>query len=301
MWRVCKFAMKFFTFFLKYKLSFNAIKVAMVASVLAHMSLLALDFKIPKNDKSTPLPKLEVILVNNQSGVAPSKVYLLSQVSLNGGGNTTKELNSQSNLPHFEPVTRESLEFSTARIEQLEKVAKKLIDTVDGLANTDDINQILPKSVAGKTPDNSMLIDKQFAIKKLRTKISKDWSEYQKMPKRDFVGAQTKKVVYAEYVDKWREKIEEIGTVNFPKSQDNKAVLGNLLVTVSIRSDGSLVDVKLERSSGQTVLDNAVTKIVKLSSPFAPFPIEMEQQTDILSITRNWSFTRSDLIVTDDL
>ena len=178
--RVYKLAMKFFTFFVKHKLSFNAIKVAMIASVLMHMSLLALDFKIPKNDKLTPLPKLEVVLVNNQSGVAPSKVYLLSQVSLNGGGNTTKELNSQTNLPHFEPVTRESLEFSSARIERLEKAAKKLIDTVDGLVNTDDINQILPDSAAGKTLDNSMLIDKKFAIKKLRTKISKDWREYQK-------------------------------------------------------------------------------------------------------------------------
>ena len=121
------------------------------------------------------------------------------------------------------------------------------------------------------------------------------------MPKRDFIGVQANEVIYAEYVDKWVEKIEDIGTKNFPRSGGQESVYGSLLVTVSIRADGSLEEVRVDKGSGNIDLDRAVETIVKLSSPFAPFTQKMKQKTDILSITRNWRFTRSDLDIVEDL
>jgi protein TonB len=63
-------------------------------------------------------------------------------------------------------------------------------------------------------------------------------------------------------------------------------------VTVEIRADGSLEKVELNRPSGKRVLDEAAVRIVQLAAPFAPFPPEIRQDTDILSITRTWDFTR---------
>ncbi|NYW24498.1 energy transducer TonB, partial [Escherichia coli] len=52
-------------------------------------------------------------------------------------------------------------------------------------------------------------------------------------------------------------------------------------------------DAKVVRSSGHKVLDDAALRIVRLAAPFARFPPEMAKETDILVITRRWTFTRN--------
>ncbi|MES1983149.1 MAG: energy transducer TonB, partial [Pseudomonadota bacterium] len=71
-------------------------------------------------------------------------------------------------------------------------------------------------------------------------------------------------------------------------------VYGSLQLTVSIRADGSVETVEVSRSSGQRILDAAAIRIVKLAAPFAPLPQDIRKDTDILSITRTWTFTHSD-------
>ena len=38
----------------------------------------------------------------------------------------------------------------------------------------------------------------------------------------------------------------------------------------------------------------AAVKIVEMSSPFARFPQDIKRDTDILHITRTWTFTKGD-------
>jgi protein TonB len=47
------------------------------------------------------------------------------------------------------------------------------------------------------------------------------------------------------------------------------------------------------------VLDQAAIRIVRLASPFARFPDNIRVDTDILHITRTWTFTRSDQVVSE--
>jgi protein TonB len=56
--------------------------------------------------------------------------------------------------------------------------------------------------------------------------------------------------------------------------------------------------VDLDRSSGLKVLDAAAFKIVRMASPFAPFPPNIRKDTDLLVITRTWFFGRGDKIWT---
>jgi protein TonB len=48
------------------------------------------------------------------------------------------------------------------------------------------------------------------------------------------------------------------------------------------------------RSSGQRVLDAAAVRIVEMAAPFAPLPPDIRRDTDILHITRTWTFTKGD-------
>jgi protein TonB len=42
------------------------------------------------------------------------------------------------------------------------------------------------------------------------------------------------------------------------------------------------------------VLDAAATKIVEMAGPYAAFPPDIRRDTEILDITRTWTFARGD-------
>ena len=110
---------------------------------------------------------------------------------------------------------------------------------------------------------------------------------------RKSVNASTREYRYAAYLEAWREKVERVGNLNYPDEARRKRLYGDLILHVSVRSDGSLEKVRVVRSSGFPVLDDAAVRIVKLASPFAPFPPEIGKDTDVLDITRTWQFTSS--------
>ena len=94
-------------------------------------------------------------------------------------------------------------------------------------------------------------------------------------------------------------KVERIGNLNYPEAAKKDKLYGNLQLTVSIRSDGSVESIEINRSSGEKILDDAAINIVKLAGQngFSPFPPDIRQDTDILHITRTWVFAASDMLL----
>jgi len=135
-------------------------------------------------------------------------------------------------------------------------------------------------------------------IARLEAQIAKEWEAYQELPKRKFIGARTQGAVEAQYLDAWRQRIERVGTANFPEEARRQGLFGSVMVTVAVRADGTVEKIEIDRSSGSRVLDAAVERIVALAGPFKPFPDPLRRDADILHITRVWSFTRSDVLVT---
>ncbi len=98
------------------------------------------------------------------------------------------------------------------------------------------------------------------------------------------------KYVAAAYERAWQEKVERIGNLNYPDEARRKGLKGRLLISVYVAKDGTVRKIKLHRSSGYRVLDDAAVRIVRLAAPFAAFPKELAAQTDVLVITRTWNF-----------
>ena len=86
-------------------------------------------------------------------------------------------------------------------------------------------------------------------------------------------------------------------TVNTARAAWMRAVWPSLVLTVAIRADGSVDNIEVDRSSGHRILDAAAVKIVSMSAPFADFPPDIRRDTDILYITRTWTFTKGDALV----
>ena len=141
-------------------------------------------------------------------------------------------------------------------------------------------------------------MQRSLEIARLEAQISKDFEAYQKLPRRKFIGARTQEFRFAQYVDDWRAKVERVGNLNYPEQARRQRIFGSLQLTVSIRSDGSVENIEVSRSSGQAVLDDAAKRIVSMAAPYAAFPPDIRRDTDILSITRTWTFTQSDKLET---
>ena len=102
----------------------------------------------------------------------------------------------------------------------------------------------------------------------------------------------TRESKLAPYLDAWRRKVERLGTLNFPQIARNGA--GNPILEVSIRRDGSLGEALIKRSSGRKEIDQAALSILRLASPFDPFPKELSKQYAELRFAYEWQFLGSD-------
>ncbi|MCC8997842.1 MAG: TonB family protein [Nitrosomonas sp.] len=283
----------------------HRISAAMVISLLLHMLvLLGLTFQFPALKPNKISTSLEVVLVNKQTPTKPTKTQLLAQDNLDGGGNTDKNRQAKTPfpiLPKNKPMSKEAA--AQQKVKQLEEESKKLMAAVNKKPEIKHIET--PQTKPNETPqteddiDADELLSRSLDIARLKAQVDQDYDEYQKRPKRKFVGARTKEYRFARYVEDWRIKVERIGNLNYPEEARKGKLYGNLQLTVSIRADGSLEGIEINRSSGKKILDQAAINIVKLSGQngFAPFPPNISQDTDILHITRTWVFAPSDTLI----
>ena len=87
----------------------------------------------------------------------------------------------------------------------------------------------------------------------------------------DRLLADTRESQIAAYLDGWKRRVEQIGTIHFP-NEARRCLSGNPVLEVAVRADGSLQQVIVRRSSGHRELDAAAMGIVRLAAPFDPFP-----------------------------
>ncbi len=268
-------------------------------SLGVHLGVLAIHFSPftlkPVVDKSPPL---EVALVNAKTKDRPTKADILAQANLDGGGNTDANRRAKSPLPVLpkDSATNE-ITIATNRVQSLERETKELLAQLK--ANPVAPAQPRPAEATepADMPTANELMQRSLEAMRLEAQIAKDMDAYQKRPKRRFVGARAEEYRFARYVEDWRYKIERVGNLNYPEAARELKLYGSLLLTVSIRADGTLESIEINRSSGSRVLDAAAIKIVEMSAPYLPFPSEVRRDTDILHITRTWTFTRGDALV----
>ncbi len=272
--------------------------LALLASAAVHGMVLSTQFvHVNPHLFEDPNLPMEVVLVNAKTAESPLNPDALGQVNLAGGGNTDEDRRLKSPLPaSARSQTGDEEAALQAKVATLEKQAKTLLSQL----KSDNQLQNTPSpepATAQPTVDASQLDAQAREMAQLQARISQQWDEYQKRPKRAFVGANVREYAFARYVEDWVTKVERIGNVNYPEAARRQGIYGSLRLTVSIYSDGRIESVDIDRSSGSKILDTAAIKIVQLAAPYAPFPDEMRKKADILSITRTWTFTRSDQLV----
>lgn len=275
------------------------LSLALIVSLVFHAILLSIHFKLPEMLAKASENALEVILVNSKSTTKPKKAQAKAQNNLDGGGNTEEDRRAKTPLP---PTNRDAagdeLIETRRRIAELEAQSQQVLTQLKSNSKVSAVKPKVEPLPVAPSMQGADLASTALAIARIEGQIAKQLEDYNQRPRKKFIGARTEEYRFAQYVEDWRQKIERVGNLNYPDAARGKAY-GSLILTVIIRASGDVERVEVNRSSGNKILDNAARRIVLLAAPYAAFPASITRDTDVLEITRTWTFTNSDRLRAD--
>jgi protein TonB len=274
--------------------------LALGFSILFHVLFLFLNFTFPDASQAFREKAMDIILVNAKSAHKPTDAQALAQSNLDGGGNTDENRRAKTPLP---PTTQKNdgddIQQMQRRVQELETAQQRLLTQAKSLRNiaaaTTTSEQPAPAVPVVSGLD---LAESARAMARLEGEIAKTADEYSKRPRKKFVGARTEEYGLAAYLDGWKQKIERIGTLNYPPEARGK-LYGAVVIFVELRAeDGSLYSAEISRSSGHKILDQAALRILRMSAPFGAIPQQALGGATVLSFARTWYFTQGDALNT---
>jgi len=273
--------------------------IALGVSLFIHAVLLALEFKFPDASKAFRERAMDIILVNAKSARKPSDAQALAQANLDGGGNTDENRRAKTPLPPTHQQTEgDAVQQMQRHVQELESAQQRLLTQAKSLRNVSAAKTASEQPSPVPSVSGLDLAESARAMARLEGEISKSADEYSKRPRKKFVGARTEEYGLAAYLDGWKQKIERIGTLNYPPEARGK-LYGAVVIFVELRAeDGSLFNAEISRSSGHKVLDQAALRILRMSAPFGAIPQQALGGATVLSFARTWYFTQGDALNT---
>ncbi len=238
-------------------------------------------------------PSLDVILVNTANPSKPDEADYLAQISQDGGGNSEKkvrptDLFSAPSLSKTPGIAMQQAVTAQPRVERhkqeallTQKNARHKIQTQLKSQPDDPVHQITES------------LQKNQLTARMVEELSLSFQEYAHKPKEKFLTSRTREYIAASYMRHWVDKVERLGNADYPDEAIRNKLSGTLVLDVVINADGSLRNIELRQSSGHQILDDAARRIVQMASPFNAFPENLQQQADVIHITRSWEFLSS--------
>ncbi len=240
-------------------------------------------------------PTIEVTLAQHDDRANPDKADFLAQSNQLGSGDAAEAR---------ETTTTETADFHDSAVQQVasdptpqeERIAARATLTTssarDEQAPIDSPQDAVEPRLSPN--DQRRLMDLSQEIASLEAQVDLEANTEAKSPRvRRLTSVSARAAVDAYYLQSWRRKVETVGNLNYPEEARREQLYGSLRLMVSITPDGGLKDVRILDSSGFKVLDDAAIRIVRQAAPFAPFPEEMRQSTDVLEIIRTWQFRKN--------
>ena len=278
----------------------NILKLSILLSFVLHFLAIQLIHFKPTKPFQNKLSQIEVVLTNSKDNHEVD-ADAVGQSNSNKGGNIEKDVHKKTPLPM---ITENKNTFQLNNRGNQSVIGKAASSSQEKIIKKDA--QILNEPKAAQMPKEAPIINKSISkedvlasaseISASDAALSNQISNFEKQPRRKYIGARTKEYKYALYAEAWRQKVETLGNMNYPEEAREKKFSGQLRMTVSLRPDGRIDAIEINQSSGFKILDEAAKKIVELGAPYAPFPEDIRKEVDILSITRTWTFSKDDTL-----
>ena len=246
---------------------------------------------------STPSPSIEVTLSHTASKTAPEKADFMAQDNQEGGGllaetalpsvtQLSEHVSQQATNTTVEappPSQREQSPQQTAVVTTKAKSADTALQIAKTPAKKNKLDQL--REVISLQEQSMGLVSRDAKLDLFEQLLTQE-----RTLKVNSVA--TLKASDAFYVRQWIDKIERTGLNNYPNEALRRGIEGSLILTVILLPDGTIRELKVVRSSGHQILDDAAINIVRRVGSFAPFSTDMRKQYDQLEITRTWLFSK---------
>jgi len=264
---------------------------------LALHAAVILGISFTRENHSRAASKLEITLAQYNSKTVPQRADFLAQHNQEGSGTldekalltTRKTADFQDNvIRDISPVQQAAALEKTAR--QSAMIATRAHAPQKTAARND---QETPRQQA---ENDTTILQRSLEIASLEAKLDAQRQAYAARPRiRRLTSVAARASEDALYLNNWRERIEEVGNRNYPEKARARQIFGELRLMVALLPNGQVDEVKVLKSSGHKLLDEAAMRIVHLAAPYDPFPPEMSRQVDKLEIIRTWRFHKDRL------
>jgi len=244
---------------------------------------ISFDVDIPRSISKT----LEVVLVKTPDNDRPDEADFLAQENQMGSGEAEeKAINQQKATPQ---PAKQSATSEHDKEQQVKAQAQRVLLQANAEVAIEASNKKVPKQ--SKVLTTADLLRQSEEIAKLQAELNEASTSYSRRPRKLHINSiNAHKYKAASYEAAWQRKIERVGNLNYPGEARRKKLSGTLVLSVELYADGNLKKITINRRSGHKIIDDAAINIVKLAAPFAPLPIDLQKDIDILVITRTWQF-----------
>lgn len=262
------------------RISRDRLTTMLVLSALLHgLVILGISFTAPGSSGETSRG-LEVLLVSDELPEArrnDTATYLAERTQL-GSGNTQQRLPAQLPAERGQPLPPGSRE-SRAGADVSDPVLASSRPAISRI-------QMLPLPAALLQLSETEQLEQQAAdaaaeeAMRLRGETRDEY----------YLSADTRASPFAPYLDGWRRRVERIGTINYPNAARRAGLTGSPVIEVAIERDGRLRSARIQRSSGHAEIDAAALDILRVASPFDPFPPVLARDYQSLRFAYEWQF-----------
>lgn len=267
-----------------------------VALAFHAIIVLGISFDFEDLLKNKNAPTMEITLVHSSSKDAPEEADYLAQANQKGGGNVEEKVRPTSPFSNPNPTPENGLAPNSQLALSPPPLKKnrpqqELMTAENALfaRDTKEFKRDIPLETKSKTAAQLFERSREFA--RLRAEIKELKQAYQRTPHHTHVtGTNARQYRFASYIEGWRDKVEKMGSLNYPDAAIRDNINGELLLDVAINPDGGIDSIRVLRSSGKAVLDNAAKNIVHMAAPYPPLSREILKDTDVLHISLVWRF-----------
>jgi protein TonB len=290
----------------------GSLSVALFFSFTLHSLFLTTKFEYAPSYQTDT--KLDIVLVQTKTDKAPKDAKFIGQANQDGGGIDSEEERAktpvrapfhsfetnvvttpfpfqqsmQPQTEHSQYITTNDSSFKIKQQQNQNDINTKSQTTGEDLQNTPDV----------PINDSEFVKNARTMLASTQSDSDEKYQEFKNRPPHKIIGAKTKEVHHAKYMNEWIKKVERIAISQKPPAALKKKLKGSLVVKVSFRSDGTLFGIEILQSSKNNVLDDYTLQIARLATPFKPFEkdkkiLEELGQNGILDIVRTWKWNLS--------
>jgi len=263
-------------------------------AVLAHgVFILGVTFVSAPPVPSGEIPTVNVTLLVDTGlaeSEAPDAAFLSSRDQEGGGGDDSdrptrtltaaQSMNQQGQPLGSDAVDAEALEHGPP--------AEELVTRGDSVREIEAVPETTDRP--SRTPLRAAALLQQSAPDTLAAELD-DRVANANSDDNGLRSPSTRESAVAAYLVGWRQRVEYVGTDNFPADVLSGGTARQLpKIEVTIRADGSVAEAVLRRSSGDPRLDAAALAIIDLAGPFQPLPEAMLAEYDVLRFSYDYQF-----------